>query len=441
MNSAIDEPYNRITLQFHKEILEHEFLEWIFLSNKKRILQAHYLGVLMYASFFLVDYFLLGEFNLLAFMIRVVMMPVVLACTGSLLYFGKITRQSQVDGLGILVMIFAIGGHFALPVFIDGLGPEYMLIMAAITNIYAILLCGIQFRVAALISLVTLVVYYFLELSVGSPLPGEQVFHLIIMTFFIIAELYAGYTTELSRRQHYQQLFYLEKQRKDLLFKNKELEQFAYIASHDLQEPLRTVTSFTELLDEDHRAELSDEGPIYLDFIMKATSRMHKLVKGLLDYSRLGKELEWAEVEVAHTLTEIREDLALTFKESNATLTSGELPTLKCYETEFRVLLQNLLKNAIKFTAPNQTPQVHIAAEKKEGAWEFSVKDNGIGIEKSQQEKIFMIFQRLHRQDEYEGTGIGLAHCRKIVELHGGQIWVESAPGKGSTFKFTIPIV
>ncbi|HMH22074.1 MAG TPA: ATP-binding protein [Puia sp.] len=224
----------------------------------------------------------------------------------------------------------------------------------------------------------------------------------------------------------------------ELESKNKELEQFAYVASHDLQEPLRTTSAFVELFQKEYRGRLDGNADKYLDFIVQASDRMKILVKDLLDYSRIGKEKNSKLVDCNKLLEEILEDLAKIIKESNATIEAYELPAIHAYPTELKLLFQNLITNAIKFRRRDRPPRITIRPNLENGYWKFLFADNGIGIEKAFHERIFIIFQRLHNRSEYEGSGIGLSHCKKIAELHGGRIWVESTPGEGSDFFFTI---
>jgi signal transduction histidine kinase len=230
-----------------------------------------------------------------------------------------------------------------------------------------------------------------------------------------------------------------ESQKAKLNRTNKELEQFAYIASHDLQEPLRTVMSFVDLLKNDYQGKLDEAANQYIHFISRSTKRMSALIKGLLDYSQLGLEKELSILDCGQVLNEIREDLSARINETNTILRVDELPQVRAGYTELRLLFQNLINNAIKFQKKNVQPEINITAKQELNHWKFSVQDNGIGIAPEHVERIFSIFQRLHNGNVYQGTGIGLAHCQKIVDLLGGKIWVESELDKGSTFYFTIP--
>lgn len=230
----------------------------------------------------------------------------------------------------------------------------------------------------------------------------------------------------------------LAEQNRILKNQNKELEQFTYITSHDLQEPLRSLVSFTELFEQEFAGKLDGNGDLYIDFISKSSRRMQELVKGLLDYSRIGREKQLVEVDCNQIVKDVLSDMVTTLAESKAKISFDNLPQLKAYPTELRQLFQNLISNAVKFRKKGVVPEVKISVQEQKKDWLFSVQDNSIGIDEKDMHKLFVIFKRLHNREEYEGTGIGLAHCKKIVELHGGTIWAESKLGEGSTFKFTI---
>ena len=225
----------------------------------------------------------------------------------------------------------------------------------------------------------------------------------------------------------------------NLLYSNQELEQFAYVASHDLQEPLRAVNSYAQLIARKYQGNLDAKADKYLGYIMEGATRMQQLINDLLSFSRVGtqrKPLVPTACEVV--LTQVLDNLKVAITESHAVVTHDPLPTVIGDATQLIQLFQNLIGNAIKFHG-QEPPLVHITALEQENEWAFEVRDNGIGIEPEYFERIFTIFQRLHSRSEYPGTGIGLAVCKKIVERHGGRIWVESTPGVGTTFHFTIP--
>ncbi|QYJ67629.1 sensor histidine kinase [Flavobacterium litorale] len=225
----------------------------------------------------------------------------------------------------------------------------------------------------------------------------------------------------------------------ELQLKNQEMEQFNYIASHDLQEPLRTVANYIMLLEEDYNDELSDDVKVHLKTMNSAITRMNLLVRSLLDFARLGRDKKLILVNTGTIVNEVITDLGNLIKNANATITmDNELPMFSGYETELRQLFQNLINNAIKFRKKDCPVKINIGHNQYGELHEFYVKDNGIGIESRYNKRIFDIFKTLNKNTDFEGHGIGLANCRKIVEMHGGKIWVESIVGEGSTFKFTI---
>ena len=229
-----------------------------------------------------------------------------------------------------------------------------------------------------------------------------------------------------------------EKRAQELGIANKELEQFSFLASHDLQEPLRTVINYMEVFEEDYYEILDETARKYLGSVRNATERMRILIKSLLDFSRLGRNRSFEYIDCRKLINEAIADLNSMIKASNAIIEISEMPTLSLYQIEVRELFQNLIMNAIKFQKQGQQPIIQIQCEEIDNVWKFSIIDNGIGIDPIYFERIFDIFQRLHTNDEYEGTGIGLANCKKIVQLHQGEIWLESTIGKGTSFYFTI---
>jgi len=217
---------------------------------------------------------------------------------------------------------------------------------------------------------------------------------------------------------------------------NEELGQFAYIASHDLQEPLRMVASYTQLLSKRYKGKLDSDADEFIAFAVDGAARMQRLIQDLLAYSRVGtKGQELRDTSSEDAFQQALINLRSAVKESGAVVTHDSLPMVLADEMQLVQLFQNLIGNAIKYQKVG-IPQVHIAATNGETRWTFSITDNGLGIDSQYFDKIFGMFQRLHKREEYAGTGIGLAICKKIVERHGGRIWVESRLGQGSTFRF-----
>ncbi|MEU6780612.1 ATP-binding protein [Nonomuraea angiospora] len=229
-------------------------------------------------------------------------------------------------------------------------------------------------------------------------------------------------------------------QAEELRRSNGELEQFAYVASHDLQEPLRKVASFTQMLEQRYGSQLDDRAKQYIHYSVDGAKRMQLLINDLLDFSRVGRVTgERTTVDAGKALDTALDNLSATIEDTEATVTRDELPAVRGNRVQLTQLFQNLIENAIKFRS-EAAPRIHIGATRSGDMWEFSCSDNGIGVEPKYADRIFLIFQRLHPRDVYPGTGIGLALCRKIVEYHGGQLWLDGdAEGQGATFRWTLP--
>jgi PAS domain S-box-containing protein len=222
-------------------------------------------------------------------------------------------------------------------------------------------------------------------------------------------------------------------------FANQELKQFAYTASHQLQEPIRTVSNFMKVIEEDYSGDLDKNALGYIRIVKDATKRMAILINTLLEFSRIGRDKKLVLSNCNSVINNVIANLDYIIKSSGASVKAGKMPVINLYETEFSLLLQNLIINAIKFQKKGNKPKIKILSEKINDKWRFAIIDNGIGIDHIHFERIFDIFQRLHvSEEEYEGQGIGLAYCKKIVQMHHGEIWFESEPGKGTTFFFTV---
>jgi PAS domain S-box-containing protein len=249
---------------------------------------------------------------------------------------------------------------------------------------------------------------------------------------------YRGVGTDITERKRGQAV--LRAAYDELARSNSELQQFAYVASHDLQEPLRMIGSYTQLLERRYGDKLDADAREFMDFIVDGATRMKQLIEDLLAYSRVGtRGKELRPVPVQGALDRALVNLRATIESADAQITHDALPEVNADDTQLTQLLQNLIGNAIKFRKAGEPVRIHVGVQDAGDSWRFSVSDNGIGIEGQYFERIFMVFQRLHTRDEYPGTGIGLAICKKVVDRHHGRIWVESAPGKGSTFHFTLP--
>ena len=242
---------------------------------------------------------------------------------------------------------------------------------------------------------------------------------------------------DITRRKQVEEA--LARQAQELARSNAELEQFAYVASHDLQEPLRMMASFAQLLAQEYRGRLGAEADEYIAYIVDGATRMQRLINDLLSYARVGTHGKpFTLLDTTAIVATACTNLRAAIEESGAVITCTQLPAVRGDTTQLVQLFQNLIGNAIKFRA-DRPLRVDIGAERQGDRWRFWVRDNGIGIEPQYAERVFLIFQRLHSRADYPGTGIGLALCKKIVERHGGRIWIESEPERGCSVYFTLP--
>ena len=260
----------------------------------------------------------------------------------------------------------------------------------------------------------------------------EQILDFLLSTYEVALQ---------KNRELYAATSKLEAQANELERSNAELLQFASIASHDLQEPLRMVASYLGLLQRRATDKLDEKEKQYLHYAVDGAQRMQQMISDLLAYSRVSTHgREFAQADLAEVLRHALANLEVAIAEKGARIATDAMPAASVDASQFVQIFQNLIGNAVKFTS-ERTPEVHIGCERVADEWQFSVRDNGIGIEAADFERIFQLFQRLHSRSDYPGTGIGLAVCKKIVERHGGRIWLESKPGEGTTFLFTIPAV
>lgn len=242
-----------------------------------------------------------------------------------------------------------------------------------------------------------------------------------------------------DRTEHRRMEKQLARHTRELERSNQELERFAYVASHDLQEPLRIISNFTQLLARRYRGRLDADADDFVGFIVDAATRMQSLINSLLAYSRLTtRGSPFVSTDCRAVLDVALENLRPSIEEAHAQITCDPLPTVEADPAQLGQVFQNIIGNAIKFRG-NEPPRVHVAARQEDGCWLFTVRDNGIGFDPKYADQIFVLFRRLHGPGQYGGTGVGLAICKRIIERHGGRIWVQAKPDEGTTFSFTLP--
>jgi signal transduction histidine kinase len=306
------------------------------------------------------------------------------------------------------------------------------------------LLFGLSFRTAfvfSFVEVVSVLVYLGLDQSVEA---GVISYNTVLILTVWACVLLGAAKLEQSRHANFLAITKLEQAHDDLLkqtlelkSKNEDLQQFAYASSHDLQEPLRTISNFVTILNKKLEGQLTEEYKQYLGIVLQSTDRMKNLIHAILEYSRIGRNKQLERIDCNELLQAVIVDLDYSIQQSNGTVTVGTLPVIYGYKSELASLFQNLISNALKFRRAGVPPVVQISVGVNKDGYLFCVRDNGIGIDPKYADKIFQLFSRLHNKEEYEGTGIGLTHGKKIVELHGGRIWLESCD-VGTTFCFSI---
>jgi chemotaxis family two-component system sensor kinase Cph1 len=242
-----------------------------------------------------------------------------------------------------------------------------------------------------------------------------------------------------TSKEYEHELLFRQQAVMELTRSNEELQQFAYVASHDLQSPLKTISNYLVLLNNKYGSQLPAEANKLIETSTNATGRRRVLINDLLDFSRVGNDIAFTNVNLNKLVSDILEEQQAEIQASEATLDVGPLPTIKAHYTDLKQLFQNLISNGLKYRKSTVPPHIVIRAIDEMDQFRFSIVDNGIGIEQQYFERVFQIFQRLHGRNAFSGTGIGLATCKKVVDIYGGQIWIESTVGVGTTFYFTIP--
>ncbi|MVM30063.1 two-component sensor histidine kinase [Spirosoma sp. HMF4905] len=242
-----------------------------------------------------------------------------------------------------------------------------------------------------------------------------------------------------TSKEYEHELLFRQQAVTELTRSNEELQQFAYVASHDLQSPLKTISNYLKLLNTKYGDQLPADAHKLVETSTKAAERMRILINDLLDFSRVGNEVAFTQVNLNELVTEILEEQQAEIRASGALIDVSPLPTMTAHYTDFKQVFQNLISNGLKYRKPLEPPHLVIQAVDEGDQFCFSIRDNGIGIERQYFERVFQIFQRLHGRNEFSGTGIGLATCKKVIDIYGGQIWIESTVNVGTTFYFTLP--
>ena len=320
----------------------------------------------------------------------------------------------------IVAVIIVIGGGIALVVFLQ------RAVVAPVTDIVA----GVREVAGG---------KYHREIGVSGPPELEGLAHDVeSMRRRILSDLAV---VEAARAEVERTNALLEQQAAELVRSNRDLEQFAYVASHDLQEPLRKVSSFCQLLQRRYSGQLDERADQYIEFAVNGAQRMQRLINDLLAFSRIGRVTTgFTEVDLNRVVADIAADVESAEDASGAKVTWSTLPVVRGEEVLLATLLANLVGNSLKFRRPDRPPRVRLRSRRVGDEWEISCEDNGIGIDPEFADKVFVIFQRLHGRDDYPGTGIGLSVAKKIVEYHGGRIWIDGAYADGAAIRFTLPV-
>lgn len=376
------------------------------------------------------------------------------AITGMLViaFTGMLSIETR--KLLFISIIYSIG--IALLFYLGSFGPGLLFLLAA--TVFTVLITETGKAVATVVLnaiiciLIGVIIYYegfnspyLLNQSVQSWIAvSSNLVFFSVMAVLLIPILFNG--LEKTIREQEKLKGKLEKNKEDLQRsmallseKNNELESFASVASHDMKEPLRMIRSFMQLLQKNYGPQLDEKANRYIHFAVDGSNRMTDLIDELLEYSRIGRVYTIREpVDMNQALRAAIQFYQTAIEEKHAKVTSDNLPEINAVPVSVRMLIQNLVGNALKYVPKEKEPEIHVSGRELDDCWEISVSDNGIGIEEEYFDQIFLLFKRLHSTEEYAGSGMGLAICKKIVEQHGGEIWIKSEVGKGSTFSFTI---
>jgi signal transduction histidine kinase len=420
------------------EFLLHSSAEW---GRRLRVFALVLAG--LFVAFGWLDYRMLpaGPALYAAWAVRAALIG---AALGVARWLASPASLARVAAAGPALMAAVAAAALTILLARGGVAREAPITLLAVIAFYVFI--PARFAVQAGASLALSAVVLWIDGGAGATLASERAMTLAQFAVCNLLGAHAALTSHLSTRREFLGLRHEQRHKRELQAtvaalekSNAELEQFAYVASHDLQSPLRNVISFAQLLQRRHAGDVGAKGAEYLATIVDSAGHMQRLITDLLAFSRVGRsEPERVPVDTDAVLEDVRGALAERIATRRAELTHDTLPVVPASPVEMHQLLQNLVDNALKFQN-GHAPRVHVSARPTDGGWEFAVKDNGIGIKPEHQGRIFKMFGRLHDAASYPGTGIGLAICRKIVEQHGGRIWVDSEAGRGATFRFTLP--
>jgi signal transduction histidine kinase len=442
--TAADERLWPLAGRFRDAALEAEFRDYSAPEWSRRLRVFALVAASLFVIFGWVDHRVLGWGPALYAMwgTRLALAAVALGVARLL---ARAPSAARIDAAASALM-FAVAA-FALTIMVverHGVAREAPVTLLAVISFYVFI--PARFAVQAGAGLAVSVAVLVIDRRWGATLGADGAAAAAQFAVCNLLGAHAAITSHLAARREFLALRHEQRHKRALqesvaaLEKsNAELEQFAYVASHDLQSPLRNVISFAQLLQRRHAEGLDAKGGEYLETIVHSAGHMQQLIADLLAFSRIGRSrAESVPVDTGALLDEVRRELAARIDEKGAEVTHDDLPVVAGSPGELHQLLQNLVENGLKFQN-GRAPRVHVFARPAEDGWEFSVRDNGIGIRPEHVGRIFKMFERLHDTEQYPGTGIGLAICKKIVEQHGGRIWVESESGAGSTFHFTLP--